>query len=181
MQIPRNDGLSINIHIGCLYINHADLSILDILYSNFFSVPSHAKNHKVGWICCDPAGTSCQCSTAQQYCGKPCVWPSCNMYLFQKDDQRFSVKKNNTFLKVSNKNHVIRMMISKVTPLWFVSFDSFDPETSTNFNPAMLFHRFFSGQRGDESTTIPSWNSRVPTSTPKNWVVGRLLPFWGSA
>lgn len=52
-------------------------------------------------------------------------------------------KKNNTFLKVSNKNHVIRMLISKVTPLWFVSFDSFDPETSTNFNPAMLFHRFF--------------------------------------
>lgn len=91
-------------------------------------------------------------------------------------------KKTTLFWKCRTKiMYIIRMMISKVTPLWFVSFDSFDPETSTNFNPAMLFHRYFSGQRGDESTTIPSWNSRVPTSTPKNWVVGRLLPFWGSA
>ena len=143
MQIPRNDGLSINIHIGCLYINHADLSILDILYSNFFSVPSHAKNHKVGWICCDPAGTSCQCSTAQQYCGKPCVWPSCNMYLFQKDDQRFSVKKKQHFSesveqKSCNSHVDIKGNTTLIRFIWL-----FWPWNLHEFQPCHAFPSFF--------------------------------------
>ena len=111
----------------------------------FFSVPSHAKSHKVGWICCDPAVVFFHESWHEAnhvsvfhgskiWWEKPLCLTLCNMLFFSQDDSRWP--KMHFKLKVLkiNEKHAIRMMIPKgnntrirLIHFWHLDLHKFQP------------------------------------------------------
>ena len=111
IQIPRNDGLSINIHnIGCLYINHADLSILDILCCILFGTKSRKESQS--WL-----NLLRSCGHIMSVFNSPTIlWKTLCLTILQhvlasKRWPKIQCEKKNTQCRTTN--YVIRMMISK--------------------------------------------------------------------